>query len=72
MFKVWIVSFLLLLGLVECYQWVKHFHLPLPALILGGALLAIASNSQHLIPLPWQRSPVTSAQDSRQAQDKPI
>jgi hypothetical protein len=42
--RVWIISFLILFGMVEFYQWMKDFTLPLPAFILGGALLAIASN----------------------------
>jgi hypothetical protein len=42
--KVWIISFLVLFGMVEMYQWMKGFTLPLPLFILGGALLAIASN----------------------------
>jgi hypothetical protein len=42
--KVWIASVLVLYGMVEVYQWMKHFTLPLPVFILGGAILAIASN----------------------------
>lgn len=42
--KVWITSVLVLYGMVEAYQWLKHFTLPLPVFILGGAILAIASN----------------------------
>jgi hypothetical protein len=42
--RVWFASFLVLFGTVELLQWVKHFTLPLPAFIVGGALLAIASN----------------------------
>lgn len=42
--KVWIVSFVVLFGLAELYQWVKGFSLPLPIYILAGAALAIASN----------------------------
>lgn len=42
--KVWIISVLVLFGMVETYQWMKHFTLPLPVFLLGGALLAIASN----------------------------
>ena len=42
--KVWIASVLILLGMVEVYQWMKHFTVPLPVFILGGAILAIASN----------------------------
>jgi hypothetical protein len=30
--------------MVELYQWMKNFTLPYPVFILGGAVLAIASN----------------------------
>lgn len=42
--RVWITSFLVLFGIVELYQWMRHFSVPLPMFILAGALLAIASN----------------------------
>lgn len=42
--KVWITCVLVLYGMVEIYQWMKQFSLPLPAFILAGAVLAIASN----------------------------
>jgi hypothetical protein len=42
--RVWIFSFLVLFGMVELYQWMKDFSVPLPIFIVGGALLAIASN----------------------------
>jgi hypothetical protein len=42
--RIWIISFLLLFGIAELYPWVTHFTVPLPLFILGGALLAIASN----------------------------
>ena len=42
--KVWMISVLILFGMVEIYQWMKHFTVPLPVFLLGGALLAIASN----------------------------
>lgn len=45
--RVWITSFLVLFGMAELYQWVKHFTLPLPVYILGGAFLAIASNYER-------------------------
>lgn len=46
--RLWITSCLVLFGLIELYQWIKHFTLPLPMFILGGALLAIASNYDKL------------------------
>lgn len=46
--RLWITSCLVLFGMIELYQWIKHFTLPLPMFILGGALLAIASNYDKL------------------------
>lgn len=42
--RVWLVTCLVLFGLVELYQWVKGFMLPLPIYVLAGSFLAIASN----------------------------
>lgn len=42
--RVWITSVLVVFGMVELYQWMKNFTLPLPVFILAGVLLAIASN----------------------------
>jgi hypothetical protein len=42
--RVWLASFILLFAIAEVYQWAKHFTLPLPIFILGGAFLAIISN----------------------------
>jgi hypothetical protein len=42
--RVWITSVLVVFGMVELYQWMKNFTLPLPVFILAGAVLAIASN----------------------------
>jgi hypothetical protein len=42
--KVWITIVFFLFVLVEAYQWVKGFILPLPIYVLAGAFLAIASN----------------------------
>lgn len=42
--RVWLLSFIVLFGAIELYQWVKEFILPLPVYVLGGAFLAIASN----------------------------
>jgi hypothetical protein len=54
--KVWIASFLVLFGIAELYQWAKHFTLPLPVYILGGAFLAIASNYERRGNFPFQNS----------------
>jgi hypothetical protein len=42
--RVWITCFVLVFGMAEFYQWVRHFTIPLPVFILAGAILAIASN----------------------------
>ena len=42
--KIWLACFGLLFAFAELYQWMKHLTLPLPIYILGGAILAIASN----------------------------
>lgn len=60
--KVWFVSFFLLFAMAELYQWLKHFSLPLPVYILGGAFLAIASNYERITGLPWQRTAELSSQ----------
>lgn len=44
MMKVWLVSFVLIFCLAQFVLWVKDFFSPLPVYVLGGALLAIASN----------------------------
>jgi len=65
--KVWIGSFLFLLGLVEFYQWFQRLRLPLPILLLGGALLAFASNSSQGTEIPSQtRQPADVTQHSQQ------
>jgi hypothetical protein len=50
--RVWLTCFMVLFTLAELYQWLKHFQLPLPIFLLGGAFLAIISNYEkyaHLI-----------------------
>jgi hypothetical protein len=44
MLRVWLVTSVVFFVLVEFYQWVKGFILPLPIYVLGGAFLALASN----------------------------
>ncbi len=51
--KVWIASFFILLALVQFYQWLRILTIPLPFLLLGGAILAIVSNT---VPLQPQKS----------------
>jgi len=42
--RVWLVCFFVLFALAEFFKWLRGFSVPLPIYILGGALLAIASN----------------------------
>jgi hypothetical protein len=58
--KMWMVSVLLVFAMVELYQWMKHVTVPLPAFILGGALLAIASNYRKYAGWSFQQSPPSS------------
>ncbi len=50
--KLWLISFILLLALVESSEWLKHMVLPLPMILLGGAMLAIVSNGTALFAQP--------------------
>jgi hypothetical protein len=68
--KVWILSFVILLALVECYQWVKQYTVPFPLLLLGGTFLAIASNADKLVNLPFVRRAVDSARNSSKLSQK--
>jgi hypothetical protein len=62
--RVWITSCLVLFGMVQIYHWMKHFTLPLPMFILGGALLAIASNYGKHAGWSFQQQP-TESDDNR-------
>ncbi|MEC4804159.1 MAG: hypothetical protein SAJ12_08680 [Jaaginema sp. PMC 1079.18] len=44
MLKVWLLSVVLLFGVVEFYQWLQEVTLPLPLYAIAGVMLAIASN----------------------------
>jgi hypothetical protein len=57
--KVWITCVFVLYGMVEIYQWMKQFTLPLPAFILGGAALAIASNYGKYAGWSFQKQALT-------------
>jgi hypothetical protein len=59
--KVWITSVLVLFWMIETYQWMRHFTLPLPVFILGGALLAIASNYGKYAGWSFQQSDESKA-----------
>lgn len=58
--KVWITCVFVLYGMVEIYQWMKQFTLPLPAFILGGAALAIASNYGKYAGWSFQKQALTN------------
>ncbi|MCS6815463.1 MAG: hypothetical protein NZ772_18075 [Cyanobacteria bacterium] len=55
--RFWVISFILLLGSAEIYQWVSHMSLPLPIFILGGVFLAIASNADKHLPFHLSLDP---------------
>ena len=42
--KVWVASFFVLFSLAEFYHWIEGIRVPLPVYLIGGLLLAIASN----------------------------
>lgn len=48
--RVWLISFIGLLAIVESSKWLQHIALPWPALLLGGAALAMISNGSVLLP----------------------
>ncbi|HAA28182.1 MAG TPA: hypothetical protein DCE56_11540 [Cyanobacteria bacterium UBA8553] len=64
------ISVLILFGMVEIYQWMKHFTVPLPVFLLGGALLAIASNYRKFTGWFLQQQPTLS--DANQGQIPPL
>ena len=43
--KVWLSCFFGLFAITEFYQWAQHVSIPLPFYIFGGAVLAVASNT---------------------------
>ena len=51
--RIWLISFLVLLGLVRGLDWLHQLTLPFPVLLLGGAMLSILSNESTLAGLPW-------------------
>lgn len=57
--KTWIVTCVILFILVEVYQSVKGFILPLPIYVLAGAFLAIASNYNKGIDELFERQTTT-------------
>ena len=67
--RMWITSVLVVFGMVELYQSMRDFTVPLPAFILGGALLAIASNYRKYAGWSFQKQPTSS--DVEQGQTRP-
>ena len=51
--RVWLVSFVLLFGAAELFEWARALTLPMPIFIFGGIFLAIASNYDKLKNLPF-------------------
>lgn len=47
-----LVCFLVFFGLAQLFDWAQHLALPLPFFIVGGAVLAIASNFDRRAGLP--------------------
>jgi hypothetical protein len=41
-------AFLVLLGAVELWDWLKERELPFPMVVLGGVVLALVSNYKRL------------------------
>jgi hypothetical protein len=42
--QVWLISFVVLFALYECWDWFSRLELPLPIFVVGGLFLAIVSN----------------------------
>lgn len=60
--QVWVVCFVVFFGAAELYQWLQGISLPLPVLVIAGALLAIASNSDKWTN-PTLSSSISSVQE---------
>lgn len=56
MLKTGILSFFVLLMLLESFQWIQHWTLPLPLLIGCGALLALVANLHIWLPVVGRRT----------------
>lgn len=71
--KVWLVTFVVLLALVEFYQWFHSLQVPLPLMLLAGVVLAIASNliGSRSSPAPSLEEPPTPDQNSSESEPLP-
>lgn len=47
--RIWIACFFILFAIAQLFDWIQQISLPLPIYILGGLVLAIASNSNKSI-----------------------
>lgn len=65
--RIWLISFLVLLALARGLDWLHHFSLPLPILLLGGAILSIVSNESTLGGLPWMPKSASTPIAGKQA-----
>ncbi|OKH17223.1 hypothetical protein [[Limnothrix rosea] IAM M-220] len=64
--KVWLTSVAVLFVLVQLFQSIKGFFVPLPIYILAGAFLAIASNyDKGIIPKFKTDDPVDQSTDAK-------
>jgi hypothetical protein len=53
-------AFLVLLGAVELWEWLRERALPLPVLVLGGVVLSVVSNYKKL-PIEAMLARISSA-----------
>ena len=72
--KVWLSCFFVLFAIAECYQWAQHITIPLPFYILGGAVLAVASNADKrlgcFLPLKDEVLAIVNSLQIKQASSK--
>jgi hypothetical protein len=56
--QVWLISFVVLFALYECWDWFSQLDLPLPFFVVGGLFLAIVSNYDKRGLFPGWPAPV--------------
>ncbi len=56
--QVWLISFVVLFALYECWDWFSQLNLPLPVFVVGGLFLAIVSNYDKRGLFPGWPAPV--------------
>lgn len=62
--RVWLFSVGIFFVLAQIYVWLQDFLIPLPIYILGGAVLAIASNYESGNRAPSQEIEFSEANES--------